>query len=126
MDAQSVIGGVDWLPTILSMAGIETPSSLALDGEDVSDIWFGVSRDRNKDLVWTIGGGQSEAVIRAGQWKLIKRGRSESELYRLDQDPAESHDLASKYPEIREDLEARITGLLKSFPEKILKKKKEK
>ncbi len=50
VDETSVIGGVDWLPTICKLAGVAVPESVQPDGEDVSDIWLGQSRPRRKPL----------------------------------------------------------------------------
>ena len=52
VDETSVIGGVDWLPTICKLAGVAVPDSVQPDGEDVSDIWLGQSRPRRKPLHW--------------------------------------------------------------------------
>ncbi|MCX7888048.1 MAG: sulfatase-like hydrolase/transferase, partial [Verrucomicrobiae bacterium] len=52
VDDTSVIGCVDWLPTVCKLAGVNVPASLQLDGEDVSDIWLGKPRQRQKPLFW--------------------------------------------------------------------------
>ena len=47
VDTENVISGMDWLPTLCSIVGIDDiPNDL--DGEDVSDIWFGATRPRVK------------------------------------------------------------------------------
>ena len=69
MDTNHVIGGVDWLSSICSLAGVAVPDDL--DGEDVSDIWLGAARKRQKPLFWN---GDPGATIRDGKWKYT-RGR---------------------------------------------------
>ena len=51
VDSANVIGGIDWLPSICTLAGVnDIPKDL--DGEDVSDIWLGASRERSKPMLW--------------------------------------------------------------------------
>src|SRR5207248_2570346 len=50
IDETSVVAGVDWLPSVCKLAGIEIPAGHKLDGEDVSDIFRGNSRARATPL----------------------------------------------------------------------------
>src|SRR6185436_319046 len=52
MDDDSVAAGVDWLPSVCKLAGIEIPGNHKSDGEDASDIFLGHSRARSKPLLW--------------------------------------------------------------------------
>ncbi|NMC21933.1 MAG: hypothetical protein GYA33_16125, partial [Thermogutta sp.] len=56
-------------------------------------------------LFWRTGGGASWAV-RRGEWKLLRRGQSPAELYRLDTDIGESRNLTAAHPEKVEELRA--------------------
>lgn len=51
VDTQNVCSFIDWMPTLCAIAGVdELPNPI--DGEDVSDIWFGSDRERTKPLFW--------------------------------------------------------------------------
>jgi arylsulfatase A-like enzyme len=108
VDSQSVVAGVDWLPTVCQLAGIPIPASHALDGEDVSDIWLAQSRPRRAPLLWEwrfhIFGEPFHRspilAIREGDWKLLMNpDRSRAELYDIPRDPTELSNLADKYPD---------------------------
>lgn len=101
---------IDIMPTILSIAGIEKPDSLSLDGIDISPILFDESVSLpERSLFWaglSNSGRRSEAV-REGPWKLIVQhpdapeGTYENEtteLYNLEGDLVESTDLAGEMP----------------------------
>lgn len=107
VDSQSVVAGVDWLPTVCQLAGVPVPTGHALDGEDVSDILLGQSRPRRKPLLWEwrfhIFGEPFHRspilAIREGDWKLLLNpDRSRVELYDLPRDPTELSNLAEKHP----------------------------
>ncbi len=49
VDSQSVLSGLDWLPTICAIAGVDDVPD-HLDGEDVSTAWFGEDRIRRSPL----------------------------------------------------------------------------
>lgn len=108
VDSQSVVAGVDWLPTICRLAGIQIPAGHALDGEDVSDILLGQSRPRSTPLLWEwrfhIFGEPFHRspvlAIREGDWKLLLNpDRSRLELYDIPRDPTELNNLARSHPE---------------------------
>ena len=61
VDTKSVFCGVDWLPSVCKIAGVKAP--LNIDGEDVSDMWFGAKRSHRKPLLWN---GYPGASIREG------------------------------------------------------------
>jgi arylsulfatase A-like enzyme len=61
VDTKSVFCGVDWLPSACKIAGVKAP--LNIDGEDVSDMWFGAKRSHRKPLLWN---GYPGASIREG------------------------------------------------------------
>ena len=113
-DEKSVIGSVDFLPTICAITGVKPPEDGRLDGEDVSDILLGgASRPRKGPLFWEwrshVAGDPAYApppiVVRDGQWKLLtdKEGKS-VELYDIPADPGERNNLASANPAIVERL----------------------
>ncbi len=116
-DQTSVIGSVDFLPTVCALTGVKTPPGVSLDGEDVSDLLFGgPSRPRKGSLYWEwrsrVAGNPEYTppplAVRDGPWKLLtKLDRSGAELYDIPNDPAEEHNLAAAHP----DVVSRLTEL---------------
>lgn len=109
-DEKSVIGSVDFLPTLCAITGVKPPEGVRLDGEDVSDILLGgAARPRKGPLYWEwrsrVAGDPEYAppplVVRDAQWKLLtdKEGKR-VELYDIPSDPGERNNLASANPEI--------------------------
>lgn len=96
----------DFFPTLLELAGVQKPSGLTLDGMSIAsylkcpdtqapDRTFYWHYPHYHGSTWTPG-----AAIRQGEWKLIEFYEfDEVELYRLDQDLGERHDLSRDYPE---------------------------
>ncbi len=109
-DQTSVLGAVDFLPTVCSIAGVPAPAGVTLDGEDVSDILLtGTARPRRGPLFWewrfqvfgNPGFAPPRVAVRDGQWKLFTSlDRSRIELYDIPADAAETTDLASVHPEV--------------------------
>jgi len=124
VDEASVIGAVDFLPTVLSLAGVEPPKDLAPDGEDVSDIWLGEPRERRGPLHWEwlywVWGGDYLSpllAIREGKWKLLLNpDRSRIELYDIPADPAERHNLADQHPKVVDRLAAAALAWHQTLP----------
>ncbi len=126
VDETSVTGGVDFLPTICKLAGVEVPANLQPDGEDVSDIWLGASRARTKPLHWEwLFNVQGPAdgymppmlAIRDGEWKaFVNPDGGKAQLYNIPMDIGEQHDLASEKPDIVKDLMAKAIAWQKSLP----------
>ena len=69
VDGKSVLAGVDWLPTLSKIAGGKIDAS-KFDGEDVSDIWLGKERPRQKDLFWRTFAPKGQPVMLRGAWKM--------------------------------------------------------
>jgi len=125
VDHQSVCSFIDWMPTLSSIAGnINLP--VQLDGEDISDIWFGGSRARSKPLYWKSSATGSNPAMRERNWKLhlSLRGRNQTELYDLSKDPSESNNIADKNPDLVQALSAKLTQWVSELPQSYQKKKK--
>lgn len=117
IDDTNVSSALDWLPTLCSIAGIGNLPK-GLDGEDVSDIWFGAKRSRSKPLFWKVNNANASPSMRDGKWKFHANLRKNVgvELYDLSVDPSESENVAKQHPEIVADLEAKMKAWLNELP----------
>lgn len=94
---------MDWFPTILDLAGVQTHGGVALDGRSLAPIAKGGETPLERDLFWHfpcyIGGGGPCSGILSGDWKLLEFFESGAvELYNLSKDPGEKTNLSSSEP----------------------------
>ncbi|MEM6980871.1 MAG: sulfatase-like hydrolase/transferase [Planctomycetota bacterium] len=98
---------LDVMPTLLSLAGQKPPLDRQLDGIDLSSLLLHGEVPHARPLYWASLGnnGTRAEAMRYGPWKLVvnhpnaRKGsfaNERIELYRLDQDPAETKNLAKK------------------------------
>jgi arylsulfatase A-like enzyme len=128
-DSTTVLGSVDFFPTICALAGVAMPKDTAIDGIDASTAWLGAPMPRSKPLLWEYGrkadylfpkenGARSpNLAIREGDWKLlVNADGSGVELYNLAADPNESTDLTVQKPERVARLKAAVLAWRTSLP----------
>ena len=96
---------IDLLPTFLELAGTKYPASGTnqLEGESILSMLKGNAGNANRTFCWEHEGYRA---IRQGKWKLVEAAspNSEWELYDMDTDRTESHNLVDAHPEIVRDL----------------------
>ncbi|HSH95013.1 MAG TPA: sulfatase-like hydrolase/transferase, partial [Roseimicrobium sp.] len=126
-DETSVVGGVDFLPTICKLTGVKVPAGVQPDGEDVSDIWLGKPRARTKPLYWewlfNVAGGKEGGymppmlTVRDGDWKLfVSHDGTHGELFNIPRDISEEHNVATANPDIVKSLTAKALAWTKTLP----------
>ncbi len=128
-DASTILGSVDYAPTVCGLLGITLSKEVQFDGMDASAAWRGTPQNRSHPLLWEYGrkadymyprepGSRSpNLAIRDGKWKLlINADGTGVELYDLEMDPNESVNLAEKQPEQVARLSAAILAWRKSLP----------
>jgi arylsulfatase A-like enzyme len=111
---------MDLLPTFCALAGTKPPADRKLDGHDLSDVLTGKSAKSPRQEVFYWRSSELYAV-RSGPWKMHliideafavgskPRKPAPPELYHLDTDPSEKHDVARQHP----DVVARLKQLAK-------------
>jgi N-acetylgalactosamine-6-sulfatase len=114
IDAETLLGGVDVLPTLLAAAGRELPSGYSPDGINSLPALTGHPLARTKPLFWYWQGSQGgpdwpRFGMRDNSWTLVMDD-DQAELYDVQQDRGQQHDLATKYPE-------RVASMKKSIAE---------
>ena len=98
------------MATCIDVAGTEYPVSWPgielepLQGLSLVPILKGETRKPHAELYFQFA---TNRAIRAGKWKLVSHRRARWELYDIDADGTEMHDLAAQHPEIVERLSQR-------------------
>jgi arylsulfatase A-like enzyme len=136
-ESDVVVNGLDFYPTILSMAGVKKPVGKNLDGADLKPLLTGAVEDSSlvldqngkprTEMVWHYPHGKNQSTIRARDFKLIRNYETDSgkppalELYRLVDtkggksarvDIEEAKNLAAEQPDKAAALNARLTEIL--------------
>jgi arylsulfatase A-like enzyme len=119
----TVIQSIDWMPTLLEIAGIPLPPEIKPDGRSLVPILMGGKLHR--EAIYThfphdtpASGQHPGTSVRRGDWKLIRLfagntdGSDALELYDLALDLSETTNLAQAMPEIAHELNTLITAFL--------------
>ncbi len=94
---------LDLLPTLLALAGVELPANL--DGVSIAPLLLGTSQLAPRKFFWHFPhynnqGGRPAGAVRDGDWKLIRYyDTGELQLFDLQDDVAETTNLASEQPQ---------------------------
>lgn len=114
----AVIAFWDMLPTFAQLAGAETPASL--DGISVVDALAGGAVPESRPcLYWDYGHCRDryDQAVRMDQWKGIRHGKDAPlQLYNLEQDLGEEHDVAAQHPDIVRRIQAAMDQAVTPSP----------
>ena len=110
------VSGIDFYPTLLELAGLELPAGQVIDGRSMVPLLHGrhAPAISERDLFWHYPhygnqGGDPSSIVRRGPWKLIHYHEDgHNELYHLEADPGERHDVLSDRPAVAEELWLRL------------------
>ncbi|MBE7558299.1 sulfatase-like hydrolase/transferase [bacterium] len=100
---------IDLMATCLDVAGAKYPREFGgheitpLEGKSLLPILEGKKRKGHEAIFWEHEGNRA---VRAGDWKLVSRFPGKWELYNLQEDRTELHDLAAEHPRKVRELEA--------------------
>ena len=130
-DETTVIGAVDMLPTLCSIAGAEAPKGVELDGIDRSVALKGKPQaERERPLMWEYGRNEEffgypkqprdrspQLAIRDGKWKLLVNADGEAaELYDLSADTNETNNVIGEQPDNAARLKKSVLDWWRSLP----------
>jgi arylsulfatase A-like enzyme len=97
---------LDILPTALAAADVALPKTPPLDGVNLLPCATGKSKQPpHEALYWRFG---TNSAIRLGNYKLLKLGARPPQLFDLQADVGEQHDLAAQQLEVVTKLEAKL------------------
>ena len=94
---------LDFLPTALAAAEATAPGNL--DGVNLLPFLTGEKATAPHDtLFFRTGGPGGNNAVRRGNWKLVRLGKGEPELYDLAADIGESKNIAAEHPQVVKEL----------------------
>ena len=98
----------DLLPSLCEVAGLQPPEDV--DGISYLPELLGEGdQEQHPYLYWEYPASGGQQAVRMGPWKAIRKnirqGNLKIELYNLEEDIQEQHDVASEYPEIIQEIE---------------------
>jgi arylsulfatase A-like enzyme len=119
---------VDWYPTLLKLAGVDTRPTHPLDGRDIWPVLAEGKTIESREIL--LNTNPNAGAIRVGDWKLVVKtgagnaedsedaptpkakkgkaaGRATEELFNLAADPGEKRDLSKENPAKRRELRER-------------------
>jgi arylsulfatase A-like enzyme len=109
VDESTVVSGVDFLPTLCKLAGVQPPGRTAIGGEDMSGALLGHPIERSRPLFWDLRFNTPgdfinkcpHLAIRDGRWKLFMNPDGSSvELYDIVRNSLEVDNLADTHPDV--------------------------
>lgn len=108
--------GTDYFPTILEMAGVKPDPATALDGESIVPLLRRSGSLHRDTMYWhyphyNVLGGTPYSAIRSGDFRLVEfQEDGHFELYNLQADIGEQHDLVPSMPGKARELRAMLDG----------------
>ena len=118
--SDSVVGCIDFFPTLLALLKLKSPSSQNVDGESFAPVLLDTGvLSREAYFIWfphLVPG----VAVRKGDWKLIRRFQERPqdydglyELFNLKEDLGETRNLAASMPEKVRELDALIDAFVR-------------
>lgn len=104
--SSDIVSILDWFPTFVSLGGGHMPADRPIDGIDIMPLLRGTGPSERHELLYFF---QSKLeAIRDGEWKL--RVATAPQLFNLNTDPAERHNVAEANPDVVARLQAKMSA----------------
>ena len=103
--------GTDIFATVLDITGIPIPKDRTIDGVSMVPAFSGKPVERKIPLFWRthVSPPGNRVALRIGDWKLVGNDTlTEFQLYEIQKDWKEEHDLAASMPEKTEEMKKRL------------------
>ncbi len=99
----------DFLPTLAELTGAPRPADT--DGISLLPTLLGKPEQQRKHefLYWEFHEGGSKQAVRMGRWKAVRPFGKPLELYDLQTDMGEAHDVADQHPDVVAQIEKYLT-----------------
>jgi arylsulfatase A-like enzyme len=127
VNTNSVITGVDLLPSLCSLTQVSLPPDYIPDGEDMSAAMLGQNKVRSKSIFWWFINDTGPAAgnyhhapplaLRTGKWKVLTDyTKSTIELYDLNADPLETNDKSSNQSTLANSMADQVIAWWQTMP----------
>ena len=125
IDNSTVLSVMDIFPSLSRICGLECPYD-KLDGEDMSEVFYGAKKERTKPIFWSffsdaIAGHPAvispNMAMRYGKWSfLMNHDGSRKELYDLKKDPKQVDNVANENPELTKKFSEMLLKYYENLP----------
>jgi len=106
--SEQVMITMDWMPTLLAVAGASPDAAYPSDGEDIGQVLVGSTGAHPRKLCWRYKAG-SQRAIRDGDWKYLRIAGNEF-LFDVVRDPRERANLKDREKDVFERLKSDWTA----------------
>ena len=107
---------LDVFPTLAAAAGVTPQNKLPFDGKNLWPALQGGQAESREDLFFAVeAGARTYLAVRRGEWKLVQEDGT-NHLFRIEDDPNETNNLAAQHPELVRDLAGRIERWKALYP----------
>jgi len=106
-----LLTSMDVLPTLAFLAEADLPNDRIIDGKNIWPVLSGAAGAGSPHDRFFYHRGNDLIAVRSGKWKLHRLRENEFELYNLDEDIAETVDLADSHP----DLVRKLSRMMDEF-----------
>jgi arylsulfatase A-like enzyme len=129
--SDNMVCTIDLSSSLASLAGVQLPEDACRDSLDVSDALLGVPDARGREELVQQDNSDNSLALRVGPWKLHRYANESArnvvvekelantkvprvQLFNLDKDPAEKHNVIEAHPEVAERLKSRLASIIES------------
>jgi len=122
--SNELAGLIDIKPTISNTVGIK--QSEIYQGKDLisqttkkGDLY---QQREGREEIFSEGVSDLKCIITSTNWKLISdKAKGKIELYNLEEDPEEKHNVFNLYPEVAKDLQGRLSSKFEELKKQVLR-----